>query len=183
MYNLQKKKCLSTKVIQYFQKCFTYAVNQNKNNVTGLSLALQQIVPHAFGQHENCDQHWCGYAKDSTSYKHKSLPYGKDLSGEELFSDLSMVFEALVQNAEKIAPAASTREVEDFNNKIPSKAPKRCHYSGSSSLQKRGNCDVSEKKNIGSGYVSKVNYMLKEKIMSEDAVWFMKTLENLKSVK
>jgi DNA polymerase III epsilon subunit-like protein len=157
LYALQKKhKCLTTKVIQYIQKCFSYAVAQNKNNSEGLAKALNQIVPHAFGLHENCNDTWCGYINDPEKYKHSSLPYGRDLVGEELRTDLSSIFESFIKNVDKISPAASTKDVESFNNMIASKAPKRCHYSSTSSLQNRVNCVVAEK-NLGSTYVSQVN--------------------------
>lgn len=56
LYALQKKhNCLSNKCIQYFQKCFGYAVAQNRGNPEDLEKSLGQIVPHAFGFHENCD--------------------------------------------------------------------------------------------------------------------------------
>jgi hypothetical protein len=45
----EKHKCLTTNVIQYIQKCFSYAVAQNKNNSEGLAKTMNQIVPHAFG--------------------------------------------------------------------------------------------------------------------------------------
>ncbi|XP_060598062.1 uncharacterized protein LOC132751871 [Ruditapes philippinarum] len=89
-------------------------------------------------------------------YKHSSLPYGRDLVGEELRTDLSSIFESFIKNVDKISPAASTKDVESFNNMIASKAPKRCHYSSTSSLQNRVNCVVAEK-NLGSTYVSQVN--------------------------
>jgi hypothetical protein len=47
--------CLTTKVIQYIQKCFSYAVAQNKNNSEGLAKALNQIVLHVLELQENCN--------------------------------------------------------------------------------------------------------------------------------
>jgi hypothetical protein len=41
------------------------------------------VVPHAFGEHEMCDEKWCRGKKDP-KYKHTDLPYGKDLYGEDL---------------------------------------------------------------------------------------------------
>ena len=83
---------LSNKEIEYFGKCFSYAVAQNAGNVDGLKQSIQLIVPHAFGVHENCKE-WCAYKKDSATYKHKDLPYGKDLTGENLRKALEEVFE------------------------------------------------------------------------------------------
>ena len=44
---------LSVKVIGYLGKCFGYCVAQNKNNPQSLKTAIQNIVPHAFGKHQN----------------------------------------------------------------------------------------------------------------------------------
>lgn len=156
LYSLQKKhKSFSNKCVQFIQKCFSYAVIQNKNQPEKLKSALCQIVPHAFGDHSNCDS-WCGYLSNPETYKHKSLPHGKDLCGKDLQEDLNNILSVFVNNVEKIAPAASTKDVESFNNMIASKAPKRIHFAASSSLQNRVNCAVAEK-NIGSNYVNQVN--------------------------
>jgi hypothetical protein len=145
LYALQKNhKCLTSKVISYFQKCFSYSVAQNKNNPEALAKSLAQIVPHSFGEHENCAT-WCQYNIDPEKYKHSSLPYGRDLVGDNLKHDLSSIFENFIRNVDKIAPAASTKEVESVNNMIAAKAPKRCHYSATSSLTNRVNCVVSQK--------------------------------------
>ena len=50
---------LSVKVIGYLGKCFGYCVAQHKNNPQALQIAIQNIVPHAFGKHQNCDDVWC----------------------------------------------------------------------------------------------------------------------------
>ena len=160
LYSLQKKhKSLTTPVIKWFQKCFKYAIAQNKGNVEECRSALQQIVPHAFGDHEKCSKTWCGYIRNSDTYKHSSLPYGKDLSGKTFQQDLEAVFSAFANNAEKIAPGGSTKDVESFNNMVAAKAPKRCHYSASGSLKTRVDCAVAQK-NIGNGYVNTVNESL-----------------------
>ena len=41
-------------MIDYLQKCFGYALRQNKDNVEQLKISLKAIVPHAFGEHEQC---------------------------------------------------------------------------------------------------------------------------------
>jgi hypothetical protein len=159
LYALQKKhKNFSNKCVQFIQKCFSYAVVQNKNEPDKLKSALCQIVPHAFGDHSHCES-WCGYLCNPDTYRHKSLPHGKDLCGKELQEDLNNILSVYVSNAEKIAPAASTKDVESFNNVIASKAPKRIHYSGSSSLENRVSCAVAEK-NMGTQYVSKINTLV-----------------------
>ena len=90
LYTLQPqdKGHLSSKVIDYLQKCFGYALKQNKDNVEGVKRSLKAIVPHAFGKHNYCNISWCSFLKDLTTYKHSSLPNGKDLQGENLQKDL-----------------------------------------------------------------------------------------------
>ena len=88
---------LSNKVIEYFGKCFSYAVAQNAGVVDGLQQAIALITPHAFGNHENCKE-WCGYKNNPENYKHKDLAYGKDLFGENLKKALEGVFFYLFQS-------------------------------------------------------------------------------------
>lgn len=123
LYALQKKhKCLTTEVIKYLQRCFSYAVHQSKGDAAGLKKALGCIVPHVFGQHENCGV-WCQALREE-DYIHKSLPRGEDLSREQLETDLSNIFSTLSRNVETIASAATKMEVESMNTVYTSKAPK-----------------------------------------------------------
>ena len=162
LYSLQPqhKGILSTKVINHFLKCFGYALSQNKDNVDGLEKNLKAIVPHAFGKHNKCDSSWCGFLKSPTTYKHKSLPRGKDLKGEKLEEDLNAVVDIFVQNSEKLAPLGSSQSNEALNNPIGSKAPKIRHYGGSESNDFRVACAVSQK-NVGYSYVAKVSISFK----------------------
>ena len=141
-------------------KCFGYALSQNKDNVDGLEKNLKAIVPHAFGKHNKCDSSWCGFLKSPTTYKHKSLPRGKDLTGEKLEEDLNAVVDIFVQNSEKLAPLGSSQSNEALNNTIGSKAPKIRHYGGSQSNDFRVACAVSQK-NVGYSYVAKVSISFK----------------------
>ena len=68
------------------------------------------------------------------SFTHNSLPYGKDLQGEELENDLTEVADIFVQSAEKLAPLGSSQANEALNNTIGSKAPKIRHC-GTSKLK------------------------------------------------
>ena len=52
---------LSQKVINYLTKCFSYAIAQNLDVES--KLTLKRIIPHAFGDHTSCDASWCGYLK------------------------------------------------------------------------------------------------------------------------
>ena len=116
LYGLQKShKKLTAKVIDYLQKCFTYAVTQNKNDPTGVKNGLRAIVPHAFGDHGTCSISWCKYLKDPISYRHSTLLHGKDLEGEDLKKDLQETIEIYCDNAEKLAPLGSSQANEALN--------------------------------------------------------------------
>lgn len=67
LYSLQKThKSFSNKCVQFIQKCFSYAVIQNKNQPENLKSPLSQTVPHAFGGHSHCES-WCGYISNPES--------------------------------------------------------------------------------------------------------------------
>ena len=68
----QKQSCpgespLSPKVIEYFKKCFSYFLNQNKGEPQKLKISLAAIVPHAFGDYRQCKDNnlsWCMWHKN-----------------------------------------------------------------------------------------------------------------------
>ena len=154
LYKLQKQeKELTSQVIKYLQKCFSYALSQNKGDPQGVCDAILSIVPHAYGEHDQCGD-WCRFRKDPAA-RHKSLPHGSDLQGDSLRAELNRVFTIFAQNAEKLAPCGSTLANESFNNTVASKAPKARHYSGSESLDYRVKAAACQK-NMGHGYVSMV---------------------------
>ena len=64
---------------------------QNAGDVDGLQKSIELIISHAFDNRENCKE-WCGYKNNRANYKHKDLPYGKDLFGENLKKALEGVF-------------------------------------------------------------------------------------------
>jgi len=86
---------------------------------------------------------------------HQSLPHGNDLTDFILKQKLESIFAVLANNADKLAPCATTRENESFNNIMASKAPKARHYSSSSSLETRLECAVAQK-NVGHSYLNEV---------------------------
>ncbi|XP_061180737.1 uncharacterized protein LOC133189369 [Saccostrea echinata] len=110
LYKLQEKhKSLSTKTINYLLKDVSYAISQNKGNPEGLQSSIRAIVPHSFGDHSHCDSHWCGYLKDPSNYKHSSLPYGKDLLGDNLKRDsVSQKYISQVHNRHGLSPGKFT---------------------------------------------------------------------------
>ena len=118
-------------MIKYVQKCFTYALQQNKKDATGLREAFAATVPHMYGQHHGCNARWCGYLKDPSSYKHKGPPYGKDLSDKDTRKQLTQLFQVYADNAAKLASGGSSQVNEGVNNIITSKQPKVRSYSSS----------------------------------------------------
>lgn len=52
--NQPEESPLSQKVIDYFRKCFSYCLSQNKGDPEGLKVTMKAIVPHAFGDHQQC---------------------------------------------------------------------------------------------------------------------------------
>ena len=150
LYKLQKQEeALTTPVIKYLQKCFAYALCQNKNDPSGVRDAIDSIVPHAFGEHDKCGS-WCKFLKNPIA-KYSSLPNGVGLHGESLRAELTKVFLVFAQNAKKLAPCGSTLRNESFNNSVASKAPKARHYSGSESLVYRVKAAACQK-NIGQSH-------------------------------
>ena len=120
----------STRMIQYSKKA-----------------SIQNIAPHCFGDHEKCDEKWCS-GKFDASYKHKLLPYGRDLCGEEFKKDLNQVSEKHAKNADALSPNESTCANEYFNLLVASKAPKMHHYSKLENFDFRIASTVCQK-NIG----------------------------------
>ncbi|XP_052075942.1 uncharacterized protein LOC127714036 [Mytilus californianus] len=153
-YNLKSKhKTLSTDIIEYYKMCFSYAIQQNKNNATKLKETLTAIVPHSFGIHDKCGN-WCN--KSIENNFHKYLPHGKPLTDDALRQDVQIIFDTVANNAERLAPAGSTKDVESTNNIYASKAPKRFCFSKSENLKTRVSAAVLQK-NIGYSYISCIN--------------------------
>lgn len=61
LYTLQKNyKELNSTVISYLKRCFSYAIEQNRNNVDSTKAAILNIVDHAFDEHRNYG-FWCKF--------------------------------------------------------------------------------------------------------------------------
>ncbi|XP_063412530.1 uncharacterized protein LOC134722744 [Mytilus trossulus] len=157
LYRLHEKHKgkLSTSTISYLTKDLDYAIAQNQNHAEQLSQNIYAIIPHSFGDHSHCDLSWCNYHKDPENYKHKSLPYGKDLNGEEMFADLSKLFDSYAKNSHKLANCGSSQGNESLNQIIALKAPKAKHFGSSQSLPFRVCVGVIQK-NEGRSYIPQV---------------------------
>ncbi|CAG2242598.1 unnamed protein product [Mytilus edulis] len=156
LIGLQEKHKISMNVVNYLTKDFSYALSQNKGNPENLRKVLKSIIPHAFGDHILCDKTWCQYHKNPDTYKHKSLPYGKNLTGEELRNELNKLFDIYASNSEKLSHLGSSQGNESLNNMIALKAPKAKHFGGSESLAFRVASGVAQK-NEGRSYITEAS--------------------------
>jgi len=160
LYNLSQRgkflnsSTLSQKVINYLVKCFSYSISQNKGNPSALQKSLKSIVPHSFGNHENCHESWCGAKKDLINYKHSDLPYGKDLYGDDLRKALERIFDEYYTDivVAKLSPGANSQRNEAINSVIGSKNPKIRFYGASESNDFRVACGISQV-NLGHQYI------------------------------
>ena len=132
-----------------------YALKQNKGNADGLRNAFTATVPHMYGDHASCNELWCFYKKDSAVYKHKGLPFGRDLSCAKTREELQTFFNVYKENASKLASIGSSQVNEGFNNIVASKQPKARSYGSSPSFNFRVGAAVCQK-NIGYSYVNEV---------------------------
>ena len=122
----------------------------------GLQRSIELIIPRAFGNHENCKE-WWGYKNNPEKYKHRDLPYEKDLFRENLKKSTRRGFPIYSnQNVvRKIAQNASSQRNQSLNSTIGSKNPKIHFYGGSESADQRVACAVAQK-SIGKQYLNKV---------------------------
>ena len=138
--------------MNYLVKCFSYCIHQHKNQPE--ELAIQCIVPHAFGDHNKCDNLWCRYKQNPTEYTHQELPYRKDLHGSSLQQALQDLFSEYASPtvAPKLAPCLGSQRSKSLNGTIGSKNLKIWHYGGSESSDFRTACGVAQH-NEGYNYV------------------------------
>ena len=150
LYELKKKHpaVLSVKVIKYIKRLFVYGVLQNQGNKEGLKHALQAIVGHVYGQHQQCNSSWCEAKSNPKGYHFKSLPHGKPLQCKKLKSYLMAVLKSKYtdKSLEKLKCLDSSNANESINSSIARKAPKSLDYSGSESLDYRVAAAVAQKK-------------------------------------
>lgn len=125
------KELARKNTIPHLNKCFNYAISQNKCQSSKLASILKSIPDHFFNNHENCGD-WCkrGAFNDTSSQK-------VILKDPELYTHLYNLFDKYANNAHKIAFAASSQANESFNNIMAHKAPKSNCYSMSESSDYR----------------------------------------------
>lgn len=136
---------------QLFQDHF----RKNQGNVQATREALLNIVPHPFGEHDNCGT-CCNYNDNPEKYTHKKLPGGKALFGAELRASLMTIFTQFANNAEKLAPCGSSQGNESLNMVCCSKTTKVKHYGSWSSNDFRIAAAICQK-NLGTSCIERVN--------------------------
>ena len=121
-----------------------------------MSKSLKCIIPHAFGDHINCNPSWCRSHTNPLTYQHNELPYGKDLHGDARKTVLSNIFSEYTTDIvlEKLAPCLDSQRNESLNGTIGSKNPKIRFYGDSESSDFRIACGVAQC-NESHHYVSK----------------------------
>ena len=117
-------------LIEYLSSCFSCVLRQNKGDAQKVESGLLNIVSHAYGEHDNC-QEWCKNKILGNLYKHEHLPNGQPLTDPELRVSLTQLLTRFAGNASKLAPCGSSQANESFNNIVASKHPKSKHYAGS----------------------------------------------------
>ena len=130
--SLYALKLLPTPLIDYFKYCLGCVLETNKNDSEATKQGILTITPHAFDEHSNCGK-WCEFKEDPENYKHKLLPGGKGLTGQELKATIGKIFISFANQAEKLAPCGSSQANESLNRSIASMNPTAVHYGGSSS--------------------------------------------------
>ncbi|PFX14023.1 hypothetical protein AWC38_SpisGene21851 [Stylophora pistillata] len=130
LYSIKtQNKSLTDMMIQYFQRCFGYALKQNKDGEEGVQNGLKSIVPHAYGDHSSCGN-WCGFLKNPASYKHRGLPRGKDLTDKSLRQSLEKIVEVsrvliLRKTGKEILSLKEKQKTREYKKKRIEKKEKR----------------------------------------------------------
>lgn len=91
------------------QRCFTFAVKQNKNQSEKIRQAVANIPCHLFGQHKDCGD-WCKNKSDKENVS------GPSLKNSILLEKLKQLFLKISENADSYAACASSQANESLNN-------------------------------------------------------------------
>ena len=132
---------------------FALCIKKHKGDETKVKLALQNLIPHAFGDHNNCGS-WCTKDENNNHY-YKYFKNGECLTDSALKMKLEKVVEPFVRNAHQIAPCASSQVNESFNYTVTTKHPKSVYYGGSGSHAHQVALAVCQK-NIGYEYINEL---------------------------
>ncbi|KAK0159825.1 hypothetical protein PV327_010897 [Microctonus hyperodae] len=144
--------------------------------------AIRYIPYHTFHDHSKCGE-WCGYVRNKENYDHKIIPGG--FEDEQLFADLTNIFDKLADNAQKFSSGASSNSNESLNATMMSKHPKsRCYSTTVSAdfryacakakeLKKNRTALLHRRENIeGVTYKSNCTLLTEPAIVGEDQVTY-----------
>ena len=135
---------LSANLREYFSKVFSLAIKQNQGNDVKVKIALENIIPHAFGNHENCG---CYCRKDDdNNHVYTYFKDGQCLSDLNLKEKLEKAIKPFINSSSQIAQCGSSQSNESFNNTVCSKHPKSVFYGSSESHSYRVSFAVCQKK-------------------------------------
>jgi hypothetical protein len=110
LYKLQPTyRALTPPVIKYIQRCFAYAVEQNRNDPIMVKKALLNVTDHIFGKHLYCGN-WCGF-RENPERRYACLPRGECLRGDNFEAAVRKIFSKYADHANKLAPCAAVLEV------------------------------------------------------------------------
>lgn len=149
---------VSAALREYFSKTFSTSVKKNKGDSNKVKLALQNVIPHAYGEHENCESDRQCRNVDG-KYYHRYFKDGKCLTDTVLRGKLEKILQPYIEKSKQIAPCASSQVNEAWNNTVCSKHPKSAYYGGSQSHTYRVAFSVCQK-NLGYEYVCSLNAKL-----------------------
>ncbi|XP_058810185.1 uncharacterized protein LOC131675276 [Phymastichus coffea] len=147
---------LNPTLTEYFSKSFALAIKQNQGNADKVKKSLENIIPHGFGEHDNCGS-FCNKKDESSTYTY--FKNGEPLSNNALREKLEKIIQPFINSSSQIAPCASSQVNESFNNIVCSKHPKSRFYGGSESHCYRVALAVCQK-NIGYEFPVEVNKIL-----------------------
>ena len=139
LYTSQKTvKGLTTTVINYILKLFTYCVSINQGKPDTIKQGLKSLVCDAFGNHSGFSSIWCGALKfeDSSKYVFKDLPGGKPLTDPNLRAAIESAIKPFQTKEcfEKLSNCGSSQANECVHGMVGTKAPKIRQYGGSESF-------------------------------------------------
>ena len=88
---------LNATLREYFSKVFTISVKKNQGDELKVKAALENIIPHTFGEHENCGS-FCTLEDDGT-HKYKYFKDGKCLTDLNLRERLEKIIQPFIKSA------------------------------------------------------------------------------------
>ena len=122
-----------------------------------MRFAFENIIPHAFGNHQNCGSFFTKTEKNEHVYRY--FKDGQCLTDLNIKNKLEKIIQPFINHSAQIAPCSSRQSNESFNNIVCSKHPKSAFYGGSESHAYRVGLAVCQK-NRGCEFVVHLNIIL-----------------------